>query len=111
VQNNTDAALAALRGAIEVDPLNPLARYEHAAVLLTHERYADAITELEKLKARPALDCLTQCTFCLVHKLVADQRTRMCIGTGPACWRVLRAHAQQDIIHNHRGARAGHRAA
>ena len=49
-QNNTEAAMRALAEAIEADSLNPLARYELASVLVTLERYNEAIAEFEKLK-------------------------------------------------------------
>ena len=37
--------------AIEADPRNPLAKFERASVLLSEERYRDALAELAALKA------------------------------------------------------------
>ena len=48
--NENDEAIALLTHAITLDPKNPLARYEMAAVLMNEENYEDALRELEKLQ-------------------------------------------------------------
>jgi hypothetical protein len=40
--------------AIDADPRNPLAKFERASVLLSEERYRDALAELHALKVRQA---------------------------------------------------------
>jgi anaphase-promoting complex subunit 3 len=49
-QGRVEDALAALRDAIRADPQNPLARFEHALVLISQEKYHEAVAELEQLK-------------------------------------------------------------
>lgn len=45
-----DEAIALLTHAVTLDPKNPLARYEMAAVLMSEENYEEALRELEKLQ-------------------------------------------------------------
>jgi tetratricopeptide (TPR) repeat protein len=49
-QGRVEDALGALQDAITTDPQNPLARFEHASVLISQEKYDEAIAELEQLK-------------------------------------------------------------
>lgn len=51
-QGRVEDALHALQDAIRADPQNPLARFEHASVLISQEKYDEAVVELEQLKAR-----------------------------------------------------------
>ena len=44
------AAVGCLRVAIQVDPANPLARFELAGVYLTQEHFHDALAELTLLR-------------------------------------------------------------
>lgn len=48
--DENDEAIALLTHAITLDPKNPLARYEMAAVLMSEENYEEALRELEKLQ-------------------------------------------------------------
>ena len=49
-QGFSGEALAWLSKAIEADSQNPLARFERASVLISQEKYVEAIGELESLK-------------------------------------------------------------
>lgn len=51
--NKKAEALANLEQAIAADVSNPLARFERAGVLLSEERFAEALAELEALRVRP----------------------------------------------------------
>ena len=42
-----------MQTAIDLDPKNPLAKFERAAVLVSLERLEEALTELLALKVRP----------------------------------------------------------
>ena len=42
-----------MQEAIEADPRNPLAKFERASVLLSEERYREALAELSALKVGP----------------------------------------------------------
>ena len=48
-----DQALATLDRAIQLDPANPLAKFERAGVLLSLERFQEALAELKALRVRP----------------------------------------------------------
>ena len=63
-----------MQEAIEADGLNPLARYEYASVLISLERYHDAIAELERLKV---------CTPC--NSEHGTQRTHAIFDAVAAC--------------------------
>ena len=52
----TDLALQSLQAAMAADALNPLARYEYASVLISQDKFEEAIVELEKLKVCSRLD-------------------------------------------------------
>ena len=55
-----DQALATLDQAIALDPVNPLAKFERAGVLLALERLPDALAELKALRVRrPSPETLT----------------------------------------------------
>jgi hypothetical protein len=62
--------------AIDADGLNPLARYEYASVLISLERFNDAIAELERLKVRAPQLALVAVLMCIdsVQVLSALQR-------------------------------------
>ena len=47
----TDRALSTLQQAIDAAPQNPLCKYEKATILLSCERYDEALLELNELKA------------------------------------------------------------
>ena len=48
-----DQALVTLDAAIGLDPVNPLAKFERAGVLLSAERFQEALAELTALRVRP----------------------------------------------------------
>jgi anaphase-promoting complex subunit 3 len=70
-QGDTNSAMKALRDAIATDELNPLARYEFASVLISLERYSEAIDELEKLKVCQPLLCACEGFWCVPRIEVA----------------------------------------
>ncbi len=57
--NKKGEALAYLEQAIQADPSNPLARFERAGVLLSEDRFAESLAELEALRVRPLTHGLT----------------------------------------------------
>ena len=46
----TEKAYVSLQKAIQLDERNPLAKYEKASVLMSDERYSEALDELEQLR-------------------------------------------------------------
>lgn len=86
-QGDAEGALRALQEAIIADDLNPLARYEFAAVLISLERYQEAIVELDKLKVRsaspvsrnarllPSVDHSAQCCVGCVQDIAPREAT------------------------------------
>jgi anaphase-promoting complex subunit 3 len=46
----TEKAYVSLQKAIQLDERNPLAKYEKASVLMSEERYSEALDELEQLR-------------------------------------------------------------
>jgi tetratricopeptide (TPR) repeat protein len=77
-QNDTESALHALQEAILADDLNPLARYEYASVLISLERYTEAIIELEKLKVLPSEQVPAPCVLFLAPTAVATWLGKLC---------------------------------
>jgi len=71
--NNSQAALDTLNKAITFSPKNPLCKFERANILISLERYSEALEDLKELKQIVPKESAVYFSMGKVHKMLGNQ--------------------------------------